>query len=103
MRFRRRRSAPQAGQPLEAAGHIVCQGFTVPISGIKLRRGLIVFTASCWGPVPAIEEGPVAIFGSDGQGICQGGILSWPEARAGELLVATVTLSMDKINEPAGS
>jgi hypothetical protein len=102
VRFRRPRPAFRPEPPLEAAGHIVCEGITFPVERVELRHGQIEITATRWGPVRPVDGGPVTIFGSDGQGICQGGTMSWREAHAGEKLVMVVRLSMDKIYEPAG-
>lgn len=81
------------------AGHIVCEGITVPIKKVEIWGGEIRITASRWGPVPAAKGGPVTIFGSDGLGLCQGSFLSWPEVRDGDRLVTTLGLRMDVIYE----
>lgn len=86
---------------MTGSGHIVCEGITVPVARVELYGGEIVITATRPGPVPAVEGGPVAIFGSDGRGICQGGSLSWQAARDGDLLEAKVWLRMDKVYGPA--
>ena len=74
----------------------MCDGITVPVAQVVLRGGRVRITARRPGPVRA-AEGPVAIFGEDGQGICQGGTLSWPEVRDGDQLETVVHLSMDLI------
>ena len=77
-----------------AMGHIVCEGIEVPILAIRLRVGGVCIVAGRRGPVPAVS-GPVTIFGEDGQGVGQGGQLSWDEAGDGELLTVRITARFD--------
>jgi len=79
-----------------AMGHIVCGGIEVPILAIRLRVGGVCIIAERFGPVPA-TSGPVTIFGEDGQGVGQGGQLSWGEARPGELLAVRITARFDEL------
>lgn len=80
-------------------GHIVCCGVMVPVTRIELKESQTVLTCTLAGPVAQLT-GPVAIFGQDGLGIAQGGMLSTPRyVEAEEFLAVTVWLKVMEIDE----
>lgn len=79
---------------------MVVKGYEFRIVSIRLVNSHLVFTAVCPGPVPAMQNEPVAIFGEDGQGFCQGeaaGGLTFGGAKAGEIVQAEVKLLMTHV------
>ena len=52
-------------------GKVIVDGYTYWITRFALRGGQIFIEASRNGPVRAITDAPAAVFGEDGQGICQ--------------------------------
>lgn len=62
-------------------GTVVVDGRSYRISGLELRRGLLFITAHGHPGVhaPASPDTPATVFGSDGQGICQGWKTPMPE------------------------
>jgi hypothetical protein len=66
-------------------GHIECCGVTVPVTGIHLERGMLVFTARRYGPVRAVA-GMASVFGPDGVEFARGAILATPAVRRREVL-----------------
>ena len=52
-------------------GTVVIDGRTYEILKVRLRGGLLWITARHDGPVPPCEDVPAAVFGDDGQGVCQ--------------------------------
>lgn len=62
-----------------AFGTVVVAGRTYVITGLRLRDGQLQITAYGQGPSPAITNEPVAVFGEDGQGVCQSWCLSLPK------------------------
>jgi hypothetical protein len=63
-------------------GRVVVGGKSYQVTGLALRKGLLWITCDADGPVRAFT-GPAAVFGSDGQGVCQGWECPMPEVPAG--------------------
>lgn len=63
-------------------GRVVVDGKSYRVTGLALRRGLLLITAEAYGPVEAFT-GPAAVFGDDGQGVCQGWECPMPAVPAG--------------------
>ena len=81
-------------------GWVVAGGHKFAITGLCLRKGYLVITATAPGPVPAMKYEPVAIFGEGGQGFCQGPPgtgLTVRETRAGESALVLVSLQMMRV------
>ena len=77
---------------------MVCGGITFNIVSIKLRGSTVIVTGTAEGPTPALVREPVAIFGEDGQGIGQGGILDWLQpSRKHDTVTLTLTLYVTNI------
>ena len=81
---------------MKCGGHAVIDGLRMPITGMSLQNGMIVFWASMQGPMAASGGiRPVTIFGEDGLGICQGDVsLSWPDLSKREVLKLSITMTM---------
>lgn len=58
-------------------GTLVCGGVTFHIIDIRLVDSVLRLTATAPGPTPALTNEPVAIFGEDGKGFGQGGVLEY--------------------------
>lgn len=52
-------------------GTVIVDGYTYWITLFRLRGGHLIIEASRNGPVRPITDAPAAVFGEDGQGICQ--------------------------------
>lgn len=83
-------------------GLVVAMGYRFTITGLRLAEGQLMITAVAAGPVPAMENAPVTIFGEDGTGFCQGeggeGFgLTFPGCRKGEIAMATIRVTMAEV------
>ena len=52
-------------------GTVVIDGRTYQVMRIRLHGGMLMVTATHDGPVPPCRDVPAAVFGDDGQGVCQ--------------------------------
>lgn len=83
----------------ERLGTLVVGGRAYPIVSLALARGRLEMRGVLPGPSEAIEASPVAVFGADGQGVCQGGSLTLPAAGESEEAEVTVYLRVDTIRD----
>jgi hypothetical protein len=83
----------------ERLGTLVVGGRAYPITSLALARGRLEMRGELPGPSEAIEASPVAVFGADGQGVCQGGSLTLPAASRDETAEVTVYLQVDAIRD----
>jgi len=82
-------------------GTLVCAGITFNVIGVILRDSKILLVASTPGPTPQFRNEPVTIFGEDGKGIGQGGLLNLDRpARRGDTVTITFELTLNAIVSP---
>lgn len=87
-------------------GTVVAGGLRFTITSVSLLRGQLVITAIRPGPVPAMENEPAAIFGSDGVGFGQGPAeagASITIREASQVEMAMVTLKIKMTTLTAGT
>jgi len=76
-------------------GTVVIDGRTYQVTRIRLHGGLLMVTATHYGPVPPCRDVPAAVFGDDGQGVCQSwNITITPEQVRGLRSRDTVTVEL---------
>jgi hypothetical protein len=77
-------------------GEALIEGIRIPITGIVLRKGQMVFRCAKRGPVAAVDGGAVTIFGEDGTGICQGySSVRWEKIHSWKTLIVEISMQMD--------
>jgi len=54
-----------------AIGTVVIDGRTYQVTRVRLHGGMLMLTAVHYGLVPPCRDAPAAVFGDDGQGVCQ--------------------------------
>jgi hypothetical protein len=79
-------------------GHLVVGGASFPVTGMELRDGRLRLIARVQGPA-LLPGGPVTVFGSDGQGVAQGGDVGSKAADAGEWLEIRVDLVLVAVSD----
>lgn len=79
-------------------GHAVVNGLHIPVTGVSLRQGMVVFQCTLAGPVAPMDGAAVTIFGEDGRGICQGNCddVRWRRVLQGESLLLEIRMIMDR-------
>lgn len=87
-------------------GEIVVAGRRLPVVGLALRDGQLQITATIRATrdMPPVTDQPAAVFGADGQGVCQGWRVSIPEVPAGVDLtvVLPIRIASLELEDPPG-
>lgn len=83
-------------------GRLVIAGRSYPVTGLALHDGMLEITALGRGPMAAVEDEPVTVFGADEQGICQGWRISIPEISARRTATITLPLRIATVETPPG-
>lgn len=83
-------------------GTVVVAGRSYQVTGLALRGGRLEITASGPGPMVAVEDEPVTVFGADEQGVCQGWRISIPVIPAGRTATITLPLQITSIETLPG-
>jgi len=83
-------------------GTVVIAGRTYEITGLRLRDGQLQITAHGHGPSPAVSDQPAAVFGEDGQGVCQSWHVDIPKLAMHENAHITLPIQIIQIDAPEG-
>ncbi len=99
MKWHRRRREPKAsaaGEP-RTIGYVIVDGLRLPVTGVSLRGGLIIFRTRVHGPVPPRDAaGTLTVFGEDDLGVCQADIeVTWGTVGPADVLAFDVVLRME--------
>jgi hypothetical protein len=83
-------------------GTVVVAGRTYQITGLRLRDGQLHITAHGWGPSPAVSDQPAAVFGEDGQGICQSWHVDIPKLKVHQDVTIVLPIQITRLDAPEG-
>lgn len=78
-------------------GTVVVAGRSYQVTRLELRRGLLWITATGRGPNPDLADEPTAVFGGDGQEVCQGWYVSIPATAADVTVTIMLPLRIAEI------
>lgn len=83
-------------------GTVVVAGRMYPVTSLSLRDGRLRITAQrhAESDQPAIRDQPAAVFGVDGQGVCQSWKVSIPAVHAGEMVTIILPLVITQLEVP---
>ncbi len=84
-------------KPLVNRGTMVISGHEFTVNQIRLRNSRFEITAIGRGPLAAVKNEPATIYGEDGKGVLQGGVLNVPEVADGEPITVTVTFQVTMV------
>lgn len=95
---RPRPTVPYADSIVEL-GYAVCNGVDLVIRHMELRSGQIMLHCVTPGPGNYRLEGPVTLYGLDGRGVLQGGVIARTETRNGHACIV-LPLGIVEVIEP---
>ena len=85
-----------------APGTVVIAGRTYEITSLRLRDGKLLITAYGQGPSPAVRDQPAAVFGDDGQGICQSWHVTIPGLSRHQDVTIELPVQITHMDAPGG-